>query len=86
MTTTKFDQNFWEQLWSKTLREHGDKVASRPPNAHLIAEAAPELPRLLQIRCRSQSRARLQHSIPRRESSSSQRSARGPLPAPVSMQ
>lgn len=36
----KFDQDFWEQLWSKTLREHADKVASRPPNAHLITEGA----------------------------------------------
>ena len=40
MTTAKFDQDFWQHLWSKTLREHGDKVAHRPPNAHLIAEAA----------------------------------------------
>jgi 2-polyprenyl-3-methyl-5-hydroxy-6-metoxy-1,4-benzoquinol methylase len=40
MTQPKFDQDFWEQLWSKTLREHADKVASRPPNAHLMAEVA----------------------------------------------
>jgi 2-polyprenyl-3-methyl-5-hydroxy-6-metoxy-1,4-benzoquinol methylase len=40
MTKPKFDQDFWEQLWSKTLREHADKVASRPPSAHLMAEAA----------------------------------------------
>jgi 2-polyprenyl-3-methyl-5-hydroxy-6-metoxy-1,4-benzoquinol methylase len=40
MTKSKFDQDFWEQLWSKTLREHADKVASRPPNAHLMAELA----------------------------------------------
>ena len=40
MTTPKIDQDFWEQLWSKTLREHGDKLARRPPNAHLMAEAA----------------------------------------------
>jgi 2-polyprenyl-3-methyl-5-hydroxy-6-metoxy-1,4-benzoquinol methylase len=40
MTKPTFDQNFWEQLWSKTLREHGDMVAHRPPNAHLMAEAA----------------------------------------------
>jgi 2-polyprenyl-3-methyl-5-hydroxy-6-metoxy-1,4-benzoquinol methylase len=37
MTETK-DRNFWEQLWSKTLREHPDKVAQRPPNAYLTAE------------------------------------------------
>lgn len=40
MTTPKYDQEFWEQLWSKTLREHAGKVASRPPHAALIAEAA----------------------------------------------
>jgi len=40
MTKPKFDQDFWEQLWSKTLREHGDKLARRPPNAHLMVEAA----------------------------------------------
>ena len=40
MTKSKFDQDFWEQLWSKTLREHADKLARRPPNAHLMAEAA----------------------------------------------
>jgi 2-polyprenyl-3-methyl-5-hydroxy-6-metoxy-1,4-benzoquinol methylase len=38
MTKPKFDQDFWEELWSKTLREHADKVAARPPNAHLMAE------------------------------------------------
>ncbi|MFZ5893627.1 MAG: class I SAM-dependent methyltransferase [Myxococcota bacterium] len=40
MTKPKFDQDYWELLWSKTLREHADKVARRPPNAHLIAEIA----------------------------------------------
>jgi 2-polyprenyl-3-methyl-5-hydroxy-6-metoxy-1,4-benzoquinol methylase len=35
-----FDQAFWEQLWSKTLSEHADKVTHRPPNAHLMVEAA----------------------------------------------
>jgi 2-polyprenyl-3-methyl-5-hydroxy-6-metoxy-1,4-benzoquinol methylase len=35
-----FDQDFWERLWSKTLREASDKVARRPPNAHLIAAVA----------------------------------------------
>jgi 2-polyprenyl-3-methyl-5-hydroxy-6-metoxy-1,4-benzoquinol methylase len=38
MTKPKFDQDFWEQLWSKTLREQGEKLARRPPNAHLVAE------------------------------------------------
>ncbi len=36
----RFDQDFWEQLWSKTLRDDADKVARRPPNAHLMVEAA----------------------------------------------
>lgn len=40
MTSPTFDQAFWEQLWSKTLRENADKVARRPPNAHLMAEVA----------------------------------------------
>ena len=34
----EYDRNFWEQRWSQALREHGDRVAQRPPNAHLIAE------------------------------------------------
>ncbi|HKO91136.1 MAG TPA: class I SAM-dependent methyltransferase [Polyangiaceae bacterium] len=40
MTKSSFDQDFWEQLWSKTLREQPDKVARRPPSAHLMAEAS----------------------------------------------
>ena len=40
MTKPTYDQSFWEQLWSKTLREHPDKVAHRPPNPHLIAEVS----------------------------------------------
>lgn len=40
MTTPTFDNDYWNQLWSKTLREHADKVALRPPNAHLVAEVA----------------------------------------------
>jgi 2-polyprenyl-3-methyl-5-hydroxy-6-metoxy-1,4-benzoquinol methylase len=35
-----YDRAYWEQLWEKTLREHGDKVAKRSPNAHLLAEVA----------------------------------------------
>jgi Thiopurine S-methyltransferase (TPMT) len=35
---TEYDRNFWEQRWSQALREHGDRVAQRPPNAHLTAE------------------------------------------------
>jgi len=44
MTQPKYDQDYWEQLWSKTLRERADKVASRPPNAHLMAEVANLVP------------------------------------------
>lgn len=40
MTKPTYDQPFWEQLWSKTLRERADKVAQRPPNAHLVAEVS----------------------------------------------
>ena len=39
-TMPTYDQPFWEQLWSKTLREHADKLAHRPPNAHLVGELA----------------------------------------------
>jgi len=34
-----YDRNFWEERWSQALREHGDRVAQRPPNAHLTADA-----------------------------------------------
>ena len=37
---SKFDREFWEQLWSNTLREHPDKVARRAPNASLVAQLA----------------------------------------------
>lgn len=40
MCRMAYDRTYWEQLWAKTLREHPDKVAQRPPNAHLIAEVA----------------------------------------------
>jgi SAM-dependent methyltransferase len=32
-----FGQGFWEDRWAQVLREHPDKVAQRPPNAHLTA-------------------------------------------------
>ena len=35
---TTFDRSFWEERWSQVLREHADRVADRPPNAHLSAE------------------------------------------------
>jgi SAM-dependent methyltransferase len=34
------DRDHWERLWEKTLRDHPDKIAQRPPNAHLVAEVA----------------------------------------------
>jgi SAM-dependent methyltransferase len=40
MTKPTYDQAFWEQLWTKTLHEHADKVAHRPPNAHLVGDLA----------------------------------------------
>jgi SAM-dependent methyltransferase len=40
MTKPTYDQSFWENLWSKTIRDHADTVARRPPNAHLVREAA----------------------------------------------
>jgi SAM-dependent methyltransferase len=33
-----YDRDYWERLWEKTLCERPDKVAQRPPNAHLVAE------------------------------------------------
>jgi SAM-dependent methyltransferase len=39
MTAPSYDRDFWEQLWSRTLHEHADDVARRPPNAHLMSEA-----------------------------------------------
>jgi SAM-dependent methyltransferase len=38
VTSPRYDQDFWDQLWSRTLQERGDHVSRRPPNAHLIAE------------------------------------------------
>ena len=35
---TTFDRSFWEERWSRVLREHADRVAHRPPNAHLSTE------------------------------------------------
>ena len=40
---TTFDRVSWNERWEKALREHGDAVSDRPPNAHLTAELA-ELP------------------------------------------
>jgi SAM-dependent methyltransferase len=35
IVTAAFDRDFWEGRWSQALRERGDVVAKRPPNAHL---------------------------------------------------
>ena len=32
------DRDFWEERWAQALREHGDRLAQRPSNAHLTAE------------------------------------------------
>jgi SAM-dependent methyltransferase len=40
MTTPAYDHDFWESLWAKTLRDHADKVASRPPSSYLTTEAS----------------------------------------------
>ncbi len=33
-----YHRGFWEERWSEVLRDHKDRVAQRPPNAHLTAE------------------------------------------------
>jgi SAM-dependent methyltransferase len=33
-----FDRDSWEGRWAQALREHGDQVSQRPPNAHLVVE------------------------------------------------
>jgi SAM-dependent methyltransferase len=38
-----YDRSFWEGRWSRALREHGDRIARRPPSDHLVAEVG-ELP------------------------------------------
>ena len=40
MPRPTYDQAFWEQLWTKTLHEHADKVAARAPNAQLVSALA----------------------------------------------
>jgi SAM-dependent methyltransferase len=34
---TEYDRDSWEERWSRALRAHGDRLAQRPPNAHLTA-------------------------------------------------
>ena len=40
MTNQTFDRDAWERRWEQALREHPDKVASRAPNEHLLAETS----------------------------------------------
>jgi len=35
---SELDRASWERRWSQALRAHGDRLAQRPPNAHLTAE------------------------------------------------
>jgi 2-polyprenyl-3-methyl-5-hydroxy-6-metoxy-1,4-benzoquinol methylase len=37
---TDYGRSSWEARWSRALREHGDRLAARPPNAHLVADLA----------------------------------------------
>jgi SAM-dependent methyltransferase len=39
MTDQTFDRDSWERRWEQALRDHPDKVASRPPNAALLTVA-----------------------------------------------
>ena len=38
MTDETFDRNSWERRWAQALRESPEKLVSRLPNAHLLAE------------------------------------------------
>jgi SAM-dependent methyltransferase len=35
-----FDRDSWESRWSAAIGAHGDRLAARPPNAHLVSELA----------------------------------------------
>ena len=37
---SEYDRDSWEDRWSRALREHGDRVAQRPPSAHLTDAVA----------------------------------------------
>src|SRR5690349_8615738 len=34
------DRGFWEERWAQALQQHGDRIAQRPPSAHLVADLA----------------------------------------------
>ncbi|MFN8124696.1 MAG: class I SAM-dependent methyltransferase [Thermoleophilia bacterium] len=40
MSTGYGDPGGWEERWSRALAQHGDALARRPPNGHLVGEAA----------------------------------------------
>ncbi len=40
MTDASFDRSSWERRWAQALRQSPETLASRPPNAHLLAEVA----------------------------------------------
>ncbi len=31
-----YDQTWWERRWQEALRTHGDRLAQKPPNPHLV--------------------------------------------------
>jgi 2-polyprenyl-3-methyl-5-hydroxy-6-metoxy-1,4-benzoquinol methylase len=37
---SEYDRNSWEERWSQALRDHGGRVAQRPPNGHLTAQVS----------------------------------------------
>ncbi len=39
MTNEDFDRSSWERRWAQVVRDSPEKLASRPPNHHLVAEA-----------------------------------------------
>jgi SAM-dependent methyltransferase len=44
VTDETFDRSGWERRWTQVLREHPDRVASRPPNGYLLAELEGAVP------------------------------------------
>jgi 2-polyprenyl-3-methyl-5-hydroxy-6-metoxy-1,4-benzoquinol methylase len=49
---SEYDRAFWDERWSRALQERGHRVAQRPPNVHLAAQAC-DLPpgRVLDAGC-----------------------------------
>ena len=40
----EYEQTFWEERWSQAVRQHGDRIARRPPSTHLTASVGDLLP------------------------------------------